>query len=248
MRIGAFPVGIDAAEFRNMAEEGARHPEIIALARQPERLVVGVDRLDYTKGLTLKFDAFSLALKARPELLGGVTLLQVTPKSRSAIPEYTAMEQELDLVSGRINADFGDLLWTPIRFVTRAYPRETLAGLFRIAEIGLVTPLRDGMNLVAKEFVAAQDPADPGVLVLSEFAGAAAELRAALLVNPNDSESVAAAIRRALDMTLEERISRHGELLAAVERTDIGHWGERFITTLVNGGPGDLHPRALAAE
>jgi trehalose 6-phosphate synthase len=161
-----------------------------------------------------------------------VTLLQITPKSRSAIAEYAAMEQELDTLSGRINADHGNVLWTPIRFVTRSYGRDKLAGFFRAARVGLVTPLRDGMNLVAKEYVAAQDQNDPGMLVLSEFAGAAADLRAALLVNPNDPESVAAAIHRALIMPLAERKSRHKDLVSAVRRTDISKWGEKFISLL----------------
>jgi trehalose 6-phosphate synthase len=142
------------------------------------------------------------------------------------------MEQELDTLSGRINADYGNVLWTPIRFVTRTYSRDTLAGLFRVSRVGAVTPLRDGMNLVAKEYVAAQDPADPGVLVLSEFAGAAADLKAALIVNPNDPESVATAIHRALMMPLNERKERHRELMKAVERTDISRWTDRFISLL----------------
>src|SRR6185312_9565600 len=180
----------------------------------------GVDRLDYSKGLGSKFEAFAQVLKNRPEWRDNVTFLQITPKSRSAIAEYAAMEQELDTLSGRINADYGDVLWTPIRFVTRAYGRDQLAGLFRIARVGVVTPLRDGMNLVAKEYVAAQDPKDPGVLILSEFAGAAAELRAALLVNPNDPEAVSQAIQHGLTMPLQERRHRHRKLMDALLRTD----------------------------
>ena len=154
------------------------------------------------------------------------------------------MEQELDTVSGRINADHGDVLWTPIRFVTRAYSRKVLAGLFRVARAGVVTPLRDGMNLVAKEYVAAQDPDNPGVLVLSEFAGAAAELKTALLVNPNDPEAVAQAIQRALTMDRPERKRRHADMMAALLKTDISGWGERFISHLMRA-PGRA---ALAAE
>jgi len=207
--------------------------------------VIGVDRLDYSKGLGLKFEAFEHVLRNHPEWCGEVTFLQITPKSRSAITEYAAMEQELDTLSGRINADYGSFLWTPIRFVTRTYGRDMLAGLYRAARVGVVTPLRDGMNLVAKEYVAAQDPNDPGMLVLSEFAGAAADLKESLLVNPNDPESVAGAIHRALMMPLEERQSRHRELLLAVRRADISRWGERFFS-LLRGTP---HPSiAVAAE
>jgi trehalose 6-phosphate synthase len=186
-------------------------------------------------------------LKGDSEWCGRVTFLQITPKSRSVIAEYAAMEQELDTLSGRINADYGDMLWTPIRFVTRTYPREILAGLFRVARVGVVTPLRDGMNLVAKEYVAAQESENPGVLVLSEFAGAAAELKAALLVNPNDPEAVGQAIQRALTMQLVERKARHKDLLAALRRTDISKWGERFISRLMQG-PDKATPETLAAE
>jgi trehalose 6-phosphate synthase len=183
--------------------------------------------------LGFKFEAFEQVLRSHPRWCGKLTFLQITPKSRSAIAEYAAMEQELDTLSGRINAEYGDALWTPIRFVTRAYTREQLAGMFRAARVGVVTPLRDGMNLVAKEFVAAQDIRNPGVLVLSEFAGAAAELKAALIVNPNDPEAVAAAIHCGLTMSKRERISRHKELLASLCRSDISQWGRRFIGRLL---------------
>jgi trehalose 6-phosphate synthase len=232
LRVGTFPVGIETTRFARMATEGAEDETVARLAATTPGLVVGVDRLDYSKGLGLKFEAFAHLLNNHPEWCGQVTLLQITPKSRSAIAEYAAMEQELDTLSGRINADHGNVLWTPIRFVTRSYGRDKLAGFFRAARVGLVTPLRDGMNLVAKEYVAAQDQNDPGMLVLSEFAGAAADLRAALLVNPNDPESVAAAIHRALIMPLAERKSRHKDLVSAVRRTDISKWGEKFISLL----------------
>jgi trehalose 6-phosphate synthase len=184
-------------------------------------------------------------LRGHTEWCGQVTFLQITPKSRSAIAEYAAMEQQLDSLSGRINADYGNCLWTPIRFVTRPYSRDILAGIFRVARVGVVTPLRDGMNLVAKEYVAAQDTENPGVLVLSEFAGAAADLRAALLVNPNDPESVAAAIHHALVMPLAERKQRHHELFRAVKRTDISKWGEAFVSLLRGRS---RQPEVLAAE
>jgi trehalose 6-phosphate synthase len=246
LRVGTFPVGIETADFTRMAEKFCRTPMIIELTDSTPNLVIGVDRLDYSKGLGLKFEAYDHLLHNRPEWNGKVTFLQITPKSRSAIAEYAAMEQELDTLSGRINADHGNVLWTPIRFVTRTYSRDVLAGIFRVSRVGAVTPLRDGMNLVAKEYVAAQDEDDPGVLVLSEFAGAAADLRASLLVNPNDPESVATAIHRALMMPKDERKSRHRELLSAVQRTDISEWGERFISLLRN--PERRRNDTLAAE
>ena len=161
-----------------------------------------------------------------------MTYLQITPKSRSEIPEYVQMEQKVSQGAGRINGAYGEADWTPIRYVNRAYSRTALAGLYRGARVALVTPLRDGMNLVAKEYVAAQDPDDPGVLVLSRFAGAAHECKEALLVNPYDAEAVAAAINRALSMPLEERRQRHKAMYEMLVQNDIAHWAERFIATL----------------
>ena len=158
------------------------------------------------------------------------------------------MEQSLDALSGRINSAFGNVLWTPIRYVTRAYGRDILAGLFRVARVGVVTPLRDGMNLVAKEYVAAQDEEDPGVLILSKFAGAAAELGSSLLVNPNDPEAVAAALLKALTMPLPERRERHAACLAALFQNDIAAWGEKFIGSLTTGRLRTDPSAALAAE
>jgi trehalose 6-phosphate synthase len=184
---------------------------------------------------------------ANPQWCEKVSFLQITPKSRSAIPEYAAMETELATTTGRINSEFGNVLWTPVRYVTRAYPRDVLAGLFRISKVGVVTPLRDGMNLVAKEYVAAQDPADPGVLVLSEFAGASADLDAALIVNPNDPDAVANAMTRALGMPANERQDRHRRLWSQLLRTDISQWGERFMAKLLQT-TSRSGPFPLAAE
>jgi trehalose 6-phosphate synthase len=161
-----------------------------------------------------------------------VTYLQITPKSRSEIPEYAEMEREIDTTAGRINGTYGDVSWTPVRYTNHTYSRTALAGLYRSARVGLVTPMRDGMNLVAKEYVAAQDAEDPGVLILSRFAGAAAEFTAALLVNPYDPEAVGAAMARALAMPLDERKSRHKRLFEALLRNDISLWGDRFLATL----------------
>jgi trehalose 6-phosphate synthase len=145
------------------------------------------------------------------------------------------MQQTVDTAAGRINGTYGDVSWSPVRYVNRAYSRTALAGLFRSSRVALVTPLRDGMNLVAKEFVAAQDAEDPGVLILSRFAGAAAELREAILVNPYDPEAVGFAISRALDMPIIERQQRHTELLKALLKNDISLWGDRFLGTLMGG-------------
>jgi trehalose 6-phosphate synthase len=161
-----------------------------------------------------------------------VTYLQITPKCRSEIPEYAELGEALGSAAGRINGKYGEVSWAPIRYVNRVYSRSILAGLYRMARVGLVTPLRDGMNLVAKEYVAAQDADDPGVLILSRFAGAAIEFQRALLVNPYDAEAVAGAIAQALAMPLEERHARHHALLAAIFEYDVDRWQREFLAAL----------------
>ncbi len=233
MHLGTFPVGIDAQDFRAAAEKALKSAYVRkVLASLGGAMIIGVDRLDYTKGLPLRFEGYESFLKSHPHARGAVTYLQITPKSRSQIREYAEIRRQLEGAAGRINGNFGDAGWTPIRYVNRAHSRHELAGLYRAARVGLVTPLRDGMNLVAKEYVAAQDPDDPGVLILSKFAGAAAELRDALLVNPHDREAVGAAIARALDMPLDERKRRHRALFEAVRKSDIARWAENFLDTL----------------
>jgi trehalose 6-phosphate synthase len=182
-------------------------------------------------------EGYERFLNAHPEWHGKVTYLQITPKSRSEIDNYADMERRVGELVGRVNGRFGEVAWTPIRYINRPYSRTALAGLYRAARVGLVTPLRDGMNLVAKEYVAAQDPEDPGVLVLSRFAGAAAELRSALLVNPYDAEAVGAAVAQALTMPLEERRRRHDAAFAALAANDITSWGEKFIAALIAPEP-----------
>jgi trehalose 6-phosphate synthase len=175
MRIGTFPVGIETAEFATRARRAVRSEFVERVVDSIRgELIIGVDRLDYSKGVTLRLEAFERFLLARPDWRSKVTLLQITPKSRSDILEYADTEHQLDAAAGRINSTYGDVDWTPVRYVNRAYSRTALAGLYRTARAGLVTPLRDGMNLVSKEFVAAQDEENPGVLILSRFAGAAA--------------------------------------------------------------------------
>jgi len=233
-RIGNFPVGIEPRAFQRVARRNVRSPlvkETVA-SLGGRALMIGVDRLDYSKGLIQRLEAFDQFLANHGEWLGKVTYLQITPKNRSEIPEYAELEEALGSAAGRINGKYGEVSWTPIRYVNRVYGRAALAGLYRIARVGLVTPLRDGMNLVAKEYVAAQDPDDPGVLILSRFAGAAIEFRRALLVNPYDPESVAGAIAQALAMPIEERRERHQALLAAIFDYDIDRWQREFLATL----------------
>jgi trehalose 6-phosphate synthase len=233
-RIGSFPVGIEPRAFERLARRNVRSPLVkdlvTSLGDRP--LVIGVDRLDYSKGLIQRLDAFDLFLANHSEWLGKVTYLQITPKNRTGIPEYLELEEAANSAAGRINGKYGEVSWTPIRYVNKVYSRSALAGLYRTARVGLVTPLRDGMNLVAKEYVAAQDPEDPGVLILSRFAGAAIDFRRALLVNPYDAESVANALAQALTMPLEERRARHQALLAIVSNYDVDRWQREFLTAL----------------
>jgi len=194
--------------------------------------MLGVDRLDYSKGLNLRLEAYERFLAANSDWHGKITYLQITPKSRSQIKEYAEMESAVNSAAGRINGTYSEANWAPVRYVNRPYRRTVLAGLYAAAHVGLVTPMRDGMNLVAKEYVAAQDPEDPGVLILSRFAGAADEFRDALLVNPYDPDAVGAAIARAMAMPLRERKARHTELYAALLRNDISKWGDKFLKAL----------------
>ena len=234
VRIGAFPVGIDTVEFEKRARRAARSSFVNELVESLDgrALLIGVDQLDYSKGLPERMDAVDLFFSNWRDWRGKVTYLQIAPKSRSEIQEYHELGQTLGAVAGRINAKFGGVSWTPIRYVNRAYSRTELAGLYRVARVGLVTPLRDGMNLVAKEFVAAQDANDPGVLIFSRFAGAAAECRDALIVNPHDAELVASAIARALEMPIAERRNRHSHTLAALSLNNNNVWGARFLRSL----------------
>jgi trehalose 6-phosphate synthase len=238
MQIGVFPIGIETAEFNRMARRSLRSPLVRETLESlaGRALMIGIDRLDYSKGLEQRLDAFERFLAAYPDWHGKVTYLQITPKSRSTIREYAEMARAISTAAGRINGAYGEVSWTPIRYVNRAYGRSTLAGLLRLSRAAVVTPLRDGMNLVAKEYVAAQDENDPGVLILSRFAGAAAECGAALLVNPHDPESVSTMIARALSMALDERRERQRELFRVISENDIVAWGDRFLAALAPDG------------
>lgn len=231
-RFGAvsLPIGIDVDDFIAQADasDGA---DLLGL-KDDEKLVIGVDRLDYSKGLVNRFEAFGAYLEAHAETRPPATFLQIAQPSRGALDAYQDIRAELEMTAGRLNGTYGKLDWTPIRYLCRSVPRQRIAGLYRRANVGLVTPLADGMNLVAKEYVAAQDADDPGVLVLSHFAGAAEQMTAALLVNPYDIEEVASAIDMALAMPLSDRQARHRELMRDLRERDIGWWTEAFLNHL----------------
>jgi trehalose 6-phosphate synthase len=197
------------------------------------RVILGVDRLDYTKDLPERFRAFEILLRDHPEWHDRVCLVQIASPSRSNLPGYAQERRELEHLVGRINGELGRLDWVPIRYLYRSFPRQELARFYRSADVGLVTPLRDGMNLVAREYVAAQLPDRPGVLVLSRFAGAAESLIDAIRVNPYVPAECAEALHEALTLTVEERRRRHARLLAVVRRESAEAWARRFVEDLV---------------
>jgi trehalose 6-phosphate synthase len=234
LRAGAFPISIDTAHISRQAAAAVGKASVkrLAASLSSRALAIGVDRLDYSKGLPERFRAFARYLERHPSQRGRVTYLQIAPVSRGAVPEYRALRQELEQLAGHINGSHADADWTPMRYVNRNYPHASLAGFYRMARVALVTPLRDGMNLVAKEYVAAQDGDDPGVLVLSSFAGAARELTQALLVNPYDLDGVADAIATAMTMPLEERRERWRAMMDRLEQHDITAWRKSFLEAL----------------
>jgi trehalose 6-phosphate synthase len=230
----AFPIGIDPESFAAAARHAAEGAEVQRLrgSLAERALVLGVDRLDYTKGLPQRFRGFHRLLQRFPERRAQVTFLQVAPVSRGDVAEYRSLRKELDVLAGRVNGEFAEFDYFPLRFLTRAMARPTLAGAYRLARVGLVTPLRDGMNLVAKEYVAAQDSADPGVLVLSRFAGAVAQLDGALVVNPYDPDEIAEALDQALGMQLGERQERWHSMANGVWQGTAAQWGQDFLAAL----------------
>jgi trehalose 6-phosphate synthase len=259
VRAGTFPIGINPDAFAELAISGVaqreRHRVIGSLAGRD--LIIGVDRLDYAKGIQQRLDAFEQLLDDHPEVRRRISMLQVAPPSRSTIPEYVEARHRLDETCGHINGRFAEFDWVPIRYVQRAYAQESLAGLYRFAGIGLVTPLRDGMNLVAKEYVASQDPRDPGVLILSRFAGAAEQMRAALLVNPYDKQQVADAMFKAIRMPLEERRNRWAASMDVLRNYTIDDWRNDFLETLaeclelnghIGGGTGGVPETAVMMD
>ncbi len=234
VRVGVFPVGVETEPLARLARRAIESNFVRGVlgSLSGRAMIIGVDRLDYSKGIPERMHAFERFLTLFPDWHNNVTYLQITPHSRSGIPEYSDIARLVGEVVGRINGNFGEASWTPVRYINKAHSRTALAGLYRAARVGLVTPLRDGMNLVAKEYVAAQNPEDPGVLVLSRFAGSARECTAALLVNPYDHEGVAIAINRALSMSLDERRQRHAVNFKALVQNDLSLWAERFLDAL----------------
>ena len=245
----AIPVGIDAAGFQELARKVESSEEVTRLRESlvGRKLIIGADRLDYSKGLPERFRAYSELLARYPQHRQKVSYLQVAARSREDVMEYRDLKRNLDRLTGEINGKYAEFDWVPLRYLTRGIQRDLLAGFFRYSAVGLVAPLRDGMNLVAKEYIAAQDENDPGVLVLSRFAGAAQTLDAALIVNPYDPSGIADALDRALEMPREERINRWRALMVKVEQDSAAAWCNAFLAALsvarLHVAPGSTSPR-----
>jgi len=233
-RAAVFPIGIDTNRFARMAASAGHSPEAERLRESlaGRELIIGVDRLDHSKGLPNRLAAFERLLAHWPEHRAKVTLLQIAPRSRTDVPQYRALGQVLEQTAGRINSTYAEFDWAPIRYLNKTLSQKTLAGFYRVSQIGLVTPLRDGMNLVAKEYVAAQDAEDPGVLILSRFAGAARELDGAVIVNPFDIDQITEALHQGLVMPLAERCERWESMMSALRERTIRTWCESFIACL----------------
>ncbi|AZG08937.1 alpha,alpha-trehalose-phosphate synthase (UDP-forming) [Pigmentiphaga sp. H8] len=242
VRVGHYPIGILTDDVQSKSKARSRSKLVATLKQglQERKLIISVDRLDYSKGMVERFNAFERLLESRPAYRGHVSFVQIAPPSRSDVEGYRHIRRQLESTAGHINGRWTELAWTPIRYMNRAYERAALLSFFRASQVGFVTPLRDGMNLVAKEYVAAQDPEDPGVLVLSEFAGAADELAdGAIIVNPYDVDAMACALDRALDMPLAQRRERHEHMMQVLRSNGIKEWRDHFLT--------DLEPPAAAA-
>ncbi len=235
-RIGVYPIGIDSSMFKlREGEEYQSLADELSLATMPNhRLVLGVDRLDYTKGIPHRLRIFERMLERHPNLAGKITYVQISSPSRTRVPEYIQEKDRVEQLVGSINGRFSEAGWVPLRYLYRSYSQRTLAGFYRDADVCLVTPLRDGMNLVAKEFVAAQSEDSPGVLVLSRFTGAVDTMHEAVIVNPYDIDGTAEAMYQALRMPLDERRRRQSALMSAVERHSYKTWSDSFCGDLLS--------------
>lgn len=234
IQVGAFPIGIDAGNISALAmqTEARKHASRMMESLGGRRLIIGVDRLDYSKGIDRRFSAYGKLLESYPEYRTKISMLQIASPSRMMVASYQSMRRQLERQMGRVNGKFSDYDWVPLRYVNKTYSHVALAGLYRSASAALVTPLRDGMNLVAKEYVAAQNPNDPGVLILSRFAGAAQQLKSAIIINPYDEESMVDGLHRALSMSFSERRERWESLMANVTAENINVWRESFLQAL----------------
>ncbi len=223
-----FPIGIDYQSYRTQSEAETIKKRAVRLKRKMgiENILLGVDRLDYTKGILNRFLAFERFLESNPKYQGKISFVQVASPTRSIITEYRDMKRQIEETVGRVNGRFQLPHWTPIIYMNRHIPGDELLVLFKIADVAMITPVVDGMNLVAKEYVTVNDQ---GVLILSEFAGASEEMKEALIVNPYDVDMTAGAILKALTMTPEEKLRHIQALRATVKEHDIFWWLNTFL-------------------
>ncbi|MAE06056.1 MAG: trehalose-6-phosphate synthase [Nitrospinae bacterium] len=238
-RVHMIPIGVDPERFGpgDAKTPAGRRRRGLQEEAGNAQIILGVDRLDYTKGIPQRILSFEALLQHHPEYRSKVCMFQICAPSRSEVPEYINQKKSVESIVGRINGEFAEHDWVPIRYFYRSYPHDRLSVFYREAHACLVTPLRDGMNLVAKEYIAAQDPEDPGVLVLSKFTGAAEDLTEAVIVNPYLPEDVADGIARALSMPLQERVERHEILLEKVVRHSAEWWFKTFLKELGETSP-----------
>lgn len=233
-----YPIGIDFEQFTGLAGSAdARETEWRMQSSTRNRCaMIGVDRLDYSKGLPERLDGIARFFENNPERVSDLVFIQIAPPSREDIGSYQRIRATLEQKTGQINGTYSQIDMVPIRYVNKGHSAAELFGIYRASKIGLVTPLRDGMNLVAKEYVAAQDPEDPGVLILSRFAGAAQQFSDAILVNPYSPDELSYAIGNALDMPLAERKQRWRKLVKCVREENISAWTQNFLTDLSDLG------------
>jgi trehalose 6-phosphate synthase len=229
-----YPISVDIEAIAHEAKSGMESEPVRRMNEGllDRQLIIGVDRPDYSKGILERFEAYQHFLADFSQHVGEVTYLQITPLSQLNAPAHARIRDALEQSAAHTNGRYANADWTPIRYLNRDFPHDILMGLLRSADVCLVTPLRDGMNLVAKEFVAAQDAADPGVLILSDRAGAACELTDALLVNPYDTQEIGRAIQAAVTMPVAERRARHARLLRKLQHNDVHTWQSRFVHAL----------------
>ena len=226
------PIGIDPMSFSATVEAIDHDIAGLRAALGARRMILGVDRLDYSKGIPERLLAFEALLERYTEWRSQVSLVQISVPSREEVPEYAELRTTVEKLVGRIIGRYGEADWVPVRYLYRSYSQDTLAHLYRRAEVALVTPLRDGMNLVAKEYIAAQDPAHPGVLLLSRFCGAAERMRDAVLTNPYHADGVAADLDRALTMSAEDRAQAYAALRTVVYEDTASAWAKNFLAAL----------------
>ncbi len=230
-RLGVYPIGIDPSTFQNAARSSSESLRDMFNLGPTTKIIIGVDRLDYTKGIPHRLQAFSRMLEQHRYMHGKVTMVQISNPSRARVPEYIRERETVERLTGEINGRYSDGSWVPVRYLYRQFSQESLAAFYRDADVNMVTPIRDGMNLIAKEFVVSQLD-DPGVLMLSSLTGAAAELSDAVIVNPYDIDGMARALYNALRMPLSERKARWQRMNDVVERNTASWWSSTFTADL----------------